>query len=124
MNQMNPIGRTKKMDMRIHALGTASILLSIRDQGRLALSQASTQAIARAEAIVEGDRVLGTVCTQDLHDAIVPQMAENAYVIALLCQDLDGMGLIEIVGEESLFFSPVAVEMSAAGFSLVSKIKG
>jgi hypothetical protein len=112
------------MDMRIHALGTARILLSIRDHGRLALSQAATQAIARAEAIVEGDRILGAVCTQDLHDAIVPQMAENAYVVALLCQDLDGMGLIEILGEETLFFSPVAVEMSAEGFSLVSKIKG
>lgn len=108
------------MDIRIHAVGTANQILAARRDGRVALSRAATQAFACAEAILEADAMLGAICCADLYDATIPQMAQNAYAIAVIARDLDGMQLIDMDGDDRIFFSEKAVEMSMSGFCIVA----
>lgn len=110
------------MDIRIHAVGTANQILAARRDGRVALSRAATQAFACAEAILEADAMLGAVCCADLHDAMIPQMAQNAYAIGTIARELDAMQLIDMDADDRIFFSDNAVEMSMSGFCIVATV--
>jgi len=107
------------MDIRAHTTTLARILLAAREEGRVALSHAATEAFERAEAILAADAILGTVCDAELHEALAPQMAENAYRIGLIVRGLDDVQLIDILPSERLFWSEPALELSIGGFTLV-----
>lgn len=109
-----------KMDIRIHSTTLARHLLMARAQGRVALSRAATEAFQRAEAILAADAILGSICDAELHDALVPQMAENAYAIGLIVRGLDDVSLIDILPDERILWSTPALELSISGFGVLA----
>lgn len=120
VHEANPNGDTK-MDIRVHAVAIALHIIAARDDGRVALSRAASDAFERADAIMEADAVLGAVCCADLCDALIPQMAENAYVIGTIVQNLDAVGLIDVLADERIFWSDPALEISISGFTLLAR---
>jgi hypothetical protein len=110
------------MDVRISSTRIAASIMDMRREGRIAMSRASTEAIERAVAVLHMDAVLGVVCAADLHDDMVPRMAEHAFAIGQIVRELDARGLVDLVGTESDMFAAEIVEGIACGFELIVEI--
>lgn len=110
------------MDVRISSARIAASIMDMRREGRIAMSRATTQAIESAVAVLHMDAVLGVVCGADLHDELVPRMAENAFEIGQIVRELNARGLVDLVGTEADMFAADIVEGIACGFELIVEV--
>ena len=109
-----------KMDVRTSSYNIALSINRMAQENRLAPVPAAKECMDRAQAILHADLALRELCTQELADACLLSMAQNAFEIGQIVQEMAASGNAILGYNEPDMFAPwVAIPM-ASTFTLVA----
>lgn len=108
------------MDVRTSSFNIALSINRMAQENRIAATEEGQKCLDRAQAILHANMMLGEICTQELADACLSSMAENAFEIGQLVQNLTNQGQAVLCYNEHEMFAPwVSIPMASA-FTLVA----
>ena len=108
------------MDVRASSYNIALSINRMAQDDRLAETPATVECLDRAYAILETEQILRGLCTQDLADACIASMAENAFEIGQIVRELASRGNATLVFNEPEMFAPWICESMASAYTLVA----
>lgn len=108
------------MDVRTSSYNIALSINRMAQENRIAATEEGQECLDRAQAILYAETALRQICTQELADACLTSMAENAFEIGQLVHKLFNQSQAILCYNEHEMFSPWVVIPIASAFTLVA----